>query len=520
MTYSYNQLSQMTSETRTFTGLSGSYALSYGYNLAGQPTSLSEPSQFGAVVNYAHDTAGRLATVTASGMQVSSLMSGLQYRASGALKRADYGDGTNLNLSYNNRLLMTRYELNNVYYTAWPPAYVTMGSQNQYHSDGRVQYTQDLRDGRFDRGYTFDHAGRLEVATSGREARGEPPANPPDSPYKQTFSYDVWVNMGRTARLWSQGQGDTPTYTNNRRSDWAYDAEGNAIQGGWAPFRTHDYDSSGQQVHLYEESWSGPPDFWVFHQNTIDQVYTGDGQPGKRVETRHSEDYQGTITNDVRTVYFLRSSVLGGATVAEIDQSGQREGHVYAGGQRIADYSGWAPYGTMDFRHANPANGNWVNVHLPGNGGTRTEFDPLGATVGVFDPFPSQLSYVNMLGNEFLYSELGNPFDLGGGCGRVDGMPISCSELNMRMEAGTVEAEFPGITINGRNGRVTARQPIRSYGVGLFGVWLPDGSRGNDNQWDFHLFSFRNERSTSARSHHADSQAQQQQRRLRRSSPG
>lgn len=72
----------------------------------------------------------------------------------------------------------------------------------------------------------------------------------------------------------------------------------------------------------------------------------------------------------------------------------------------------------MDFRHANPANGNWVNLHLPGNGGTRTEFDPLGATVGITSPFPSG-SYVDLIGNEFLYNELGNPFDLGGGCGKI-----------------------------------------------------------------------------------------------------
>lgn len=178
-------------------------------------------------------------------MQVSSLMSGLQYRASGALKHADYGDGTNLNVSYNNRQLLTRYELNNVKdLTAWPYPYTTMGSQNQYHDDGRVSYTQDLRNGNFDRGYTFDHAGRLEIATSGREARGEPPANPIDSPYKQTFSYDVWGNMGRAARLWSEGQSDTPSYTNNRRSDRGYDAEGHDIGGGWAPYRSHDYDAN------------------------------------------------------------------------------------------------------------------------------------------------------------------------------------------------------------------------------------------------------------------------------------
>ena len=484
MTYHYDQLSRMDWEERTFTGLSGAYRLSYSYNLAGQLTGLAEPSQFGATVSYAYDAVGKLAGVTGTGMQVSSLMTGLQYRASGALKHAEYGDGTNLNLSYNIRQLLTRYELNNVKDgTTWPYPFTTMGSQNQYYADGRVEYTQDLRNGNFDRGYMFDHAGRLEIATSGREARGEPPANTADSPYKQNLSYDPWNNMGRAARFWSEGQSDLPTYSNNRRSDWYYDAEGNALLS--SPARTHTYDAAGRQIHSYEESWSGPSANTA-HQNTIEQVYDGNGQPVKRVETLRSEVVEvGPVTTDVRTVYFVSSTVLGGAVIAEISQLGEIAGHVYVGGQKLVDY---APGGPATFRHANPANGNWVNVRSNGSG-TRTEFDPLGASVGAENPFPLYQSYNDIAGSEWLYNELGNPFDLASGCGRVDGMPVSCSELQNRMDSGTVEAEFPGITINGRNGRVTARQPIRSYGVGLYGVWLPDGSRGNDQQWDFRLFT-------------------------------
>ena len=392
-------------------------------------------------------------------------MSDLQYRASGALKHAEYGDGAELNLSYNNRQLLTRYELNNLMDTAtYPQTVATMGSQNQYYADGRLQYAQDLRNGNFDRDYSYDHAGRTSEATSGREARGETPSSPVDSPYKQTLSYNVWNNLGRTGRLWSEGQSDAPSYSNNRRSDWAYDAQGNAI--ATSASKTNAFDATGSQVTSYEESWSGPSGDQVFHQNTIDQTYGGDGRPGKRVETRRAEDMNQNVTNEVRTVYFLRSTVLGGEAVADIDDTGQLEGHVYVGGEKIADYSGWAPYGLMTFRHANPANGNWVSVQAGGYAGKRTEFDPLGASVGTVDPFPSYTNYNDMVGNDWLYQELGNPFDFGSGCSeQLDGMPIRCSELQNRMDTGSVAAE-----VTPRSGR-RQQLPISSAGLGLFRVW-------------------------------------------------
>lgn len=39
-TYTYDQLSRLTSEARTFTGLTGAFSITYGYNLANQLISL------------------------------------------------------------------------------------------------------------------------------------------------------------------------------------------------------------------------------------------------------------------------------------------------------------------------------------------------------------------------------------------------------------------------------------------------------------------------------------------------
>ncbi len=59
--YTYNTLSQLKLETRQFTGLSGSYALSYTYNMGGGLTKLTNP--FGVQVGYEHDQTGRLTRV-------------------------------------------------------------------------------------------------------------------------------------------------------------------------------------------------------------------------------------------------------------------------------------------------------------------------------------------------------------------------------------------------------------------------------------------------------------------------
>lgn len=64
VTYSYNNLAQLTSEMRSFSGL-GYYSLSYGYNLAGELNSVS--NQWGAQVGYGYDKAGRLTNVSGSG---------------------------------------------------------------------------------------------------------------------------------------------------------------------------------------------------------------------------------------------------------------------------------------------------------------------------------------------------------------------------------------------------------------------------------------------------------------------
>jgi len=205
----------------------------------------------------------------------------------------------------------------------------------------------------------------------------------------------------------------------------------------------------------------------------------------KRIETREVENAEGTETQSNMT-YYLTSSVLGGVTVAEMGQYGDlTKGWIYAGGEKLAEFG---PYGYVAWRHVNPVTGNWVTPYSYEGivSGTRTELDPLGADVGATDPYISVTSYSDMMGLQSLYEERGNPFDPGGGCGTLDGLPISCSELRMRMQGGSVATEYlvPEMqrsrapTRNGTSAPYipvlnTYRMPIVAEGLGLFMTEVP-----------------------------------------------
>ena len=99
------------SEARRFADLSGSYTLGYEYNFANQVKTVSNQSA-GTSFGYVIDNAGRLSTVTSTGLGASAtLASNARYRASSALRQLQYGNATQMNLAYNSRGLIAQYSL-------------------------------------------------------------------------------------------------------------------------------------------------------------------------------------------------------------------------------------------------------------------------------------------------------------------------------------------------------------------------------------------------------------------------
>ncbi|MFL6255981.1 MAG: hypothetical protein ACJ74T_13295 [Pyrinomonadaceae bacterium] len=176
-TYHFNTLSQLTSEDKQFTGLAATYTLAYEYTLAGTLRKVTDQSA-GANFSYAFDKAGQLTAVNSSGLGATTpLASGMEYRASGALKGMSYGNGTSVSLSYDSRGLITHYGVGGVTHDGQYGA-LQHGSDFDYYADGQVKYASDLftdslTAGAYrlhDRAYSYDHAGRLKEAYSGAEA--------------------------------------------------------------------------------------------------------------------------------------------------------------------------------------------------------------------------------------------------------------------------------------------------------------------------------------------------------------
>jgi hypothetical protein len=69
-----------------------------------------------------------------------------------------------------------------------------------------------------------------------------------------------------------------------------------------------------------------------------------------------------------------------------------------------------------------------------------------------------------------MFMDGGDPFHLSDGCGTIDGMPASCSEVSERMDAGSVAAEF---MLHDADGFHRFQSAFASFGVGVFAVEVP-----------------------------------------------
>jgi YD repeat-containing protein len=414
--YQYDQLSRLTSETRSFTSL-GSYTLSYGYNLSGALTSVTD--QWGVQVGYSYDQTGRLTSVTGSGGGASLYASDMQYRAWGALKHLTYGNNLNLDLLFNNRLQTTKYDLKT------QAGARIMGREYQYtttltsaDNDGRVKYSRDLVANNLDRTYVYDNAGRLLVASAGVNN-----GSYYSGPFQQSYTKDVWGNLtGRSWRtfgsyngyIYPQSSSYNDNYVNNRNTatGWQYDANGSLLTStGDGVTRQQTYDSTGMML---TSSQTG---------KNITAAYDGDGQRVK-------------FSENSTTTYYVRSSVLGGQTITELNQYGAKvRGYVYAGGTMIAKQEGSQVL--WDQRDI-----TGVSMRLTNSNGAVTskiETDPLGTQVDDTANYNYSSGGSGGFNPNGFY---GTPQMPNMGC-TADGVPTSCAQVQRWIRDG-IAAPCPG----------------------------------------------------------------------------
>jgi YD repeat-containing protein len=360
VSYVYDQLSRLSAETRTISGL-GTYPLNYTYNLAGAMTSVTDP--FGAQIQYNFDGAGRVANVSGSGFggvsAYTSSTSNIQYRAWGGQKSVTYGDGKSATTTYDARMRPLTYDI------------LGLREQFQYYDDGRLKQMTDLDDrnqdigfpdtGRhFSRARSYDQAGRL---TSDKGTTSSA------FPLNQNYAHDAFNNLTtRYGTYYYQNQtSDSATYSNNRRQNWTYHADGQVkhsplaydVNSNESVYRDWSYDAAGKMVQV-QETVNNP-----ISVSTYTTGYDGDGQP-----LREST----TTSASTTTGYMIRSSVLGGV-VTRLDSAGAKQKTVFnVDGRLTAVQLSISGSNSVIWTHIDP-------LGLSEAGDTKPVYDALGSYV-------------------------------------------------------------------------------------------------------------------------------------------
>ena len=145
---------------------------------------------------------------------------------------------------------------------------------------------------------------------------------------------------------WGGEHSYAPTsYVNNRNQSFLYDSSGNVLNDGG---QSYTYDAAGRQI----TSSLG-----------LTNSYDGDGLRGKKIDS-------GTTT------YYVRSSVLGGQVISELNGAGSvQRGYVYSGDQLLAIQGS----GAVQWVHQEPFSKGQRLTDSSGNLVATVELDPWGS---------------------------------------------------------------------------------------------------------------------------------------------
>jgi YD repeat-containing protein len=449
--YSYNQLSQLMSETRTITSV-GTFTLGYDYSLGGELKKISDPTN--TTINYGFDSVGRLTSVNGSDnlfAGISTYASNFQYRAFDAVKGLTYGNSKTLLVSYDGRLQPASFEVPGI-----------LKKSYQRNSDSSLQFTQDqlIANSKFDRSYNYDNLGRISTALSGAEARGQGPTD--DRPYHEAFTYDAMDHLtSRDLRHWDRPDSTgTQTYINNRNPSWSYDADGRITSGSTGSYV---YDAAGA-ISSFGDS----------NPNMTDQQFDGDGQRLKSVQRRYDDQTNQWATDSV--TYYLNSTVLGGQVLTELNGQGTKQRtYVYAG-QTVLAWQSVVGNGSQSvaWEHRDASGASFRMSDASGQGtGQPAELDPVGADAGLFKPLV--WNPPDSTGKLITFRGFEDMDMAGGGC-TLDHVPIPCGIFNDLMGAGAIAVRFLGAP----KSLVPNSVPITPEALGLVRVWLPDSSQGEE----------------------------------------
>jgi len=449
VSYGYDSLGRMTSESRQFTmsdAPSGSFTVNYNYGLAGQLKMVKDP--FNDQINYDHDKTGRLTSVTGAAPfgGVTNYLSGVQYRAWGALKN---------NRTYDSRMrLLTSGLITYQYNNASDMIFADMTSLSSYSQS-----------------FNYDHVGRLTgvstpeitvpnqyVLTQSSPPNGLPP-NYKVRPFTTSVSYDEFDNVTSsgsnywhdiTPNLNASPQSFNTIYVNNRAKKdgvagkvynnrdetWGYNAMGQVTYDTRAGYK---FDVAGQMTRTDTGS-----------QIYVNYIYDGDGRQVKFDQKREDG------TTELR--YRIYSTVLGGL-LTDVGSTGQKiETRVYRfvyeqdSVRQVKAYSvpnygsypdtvifeGSDPHGTRATVWDRNTN-TYKTLSLAAPGSYVEDINWQGMKDRFVSNIGSQIAYGQQAASQYLGSYFSNidPRNPGTGCS-LDGVKTQCSEVFKSIRQGSL----------------------------------------------------------------------------------
>jgi YD repeat-containing protein len=442
--YVYDQQSRLTQETRYFdltlaaAPESGNgFKLEYTYGLDGSLATLTDP--FSHTFTYARDNLGRLTGVTGTSFAgITTYASNAGYRAWDAPKALDYGNGLSMSMTFNERQQAATFEVGKTGSTLIQKSY-------QYYNDGKLKFSDDSLDAKFDRLQKYDSVGRIEEAFSGARARGETLDDYANQPYQEFYGYNAFDQItSRENRHWVAEYGTSDSYDRNRRAACDYDADGRLTRMGST--------TDGDEVSYLIDAAGQIEQDTATGQDRSNMSYDGDGQ--MTVQTKYHWLTATSVFNTVPTSdnLFIRSSVLNGTVVSEAlgASSGSDAGkmwrtHIPAGGTELAQLikGGGFLSDAVYWPITDPAQESYRLTDASGGVAgsylfpeSAKEMDPAGADVKPWNPYDT----INPPLEGFPDSSTLTPFAASPAFPHVtvsfNGIPISRDQLYFFLESG------------------------------------------------------------------------------------
>lgn len=307
--YDYDLLGRVASQTQSVG--SYAYALSYGYNVAGQLTSETYPD--GRTVGYGYNGVGQLASVSDG---TRAYASGFGYGAHGGLLTETLGNGAVHTLNYNARLQPSQIKLtvggSEVQRYDYKYGVVGVdGTVDEARNAGQVGRVDGFINGvkQWEQRSSYDSLGRLVQQGEYRGDNGQ-------LTYQAYYDYDRYGNRYQYQNNLNLSYvpvlpSDVDTTRNRLTTGTTYDAAGDVVSDSKFRSRHYAYDANGR---LTATGMIGGGD-------DATSVYDG---AGRRVQT--------TINGTARQMVYD----AGGAVVAEYVSGSWERDNIYRGGQQVA----------------------------------------------------------------------------------------------------------------------------------------------------------------------------------------